>query len=59
MLKNAKCFREQPKVKTSLCPDLLVSALLETMYKSEVINYTTYAKALKEVGYIERPDISK
>lgn len=59
MLENAKCFREQPKVKTSLCTGLLVSALLDAMYKSEIINSVTYVKAIKEAGDIERPDVSK
>lgn len=37
------------QTKQELCPELLLSHLLEVLYRKDIINYATYVKSQKEV----------
>ncbi len=45
--------------KKELCPQLLVSELLDVLFKKGIINFSTYEKAKKEVGYKNGHTISE
>jgi hypothetical protein len=55
MITDSKCF-QKGKPKQKLCEELLISNLLEALWKENIINYATYGKARKE---IKKYDISK